>query len=941
MQKLLKIICVSLVFALINFSLFSQSVVQNSAQSQNTKIRVGYVERKNFCEGSGDNEYKTGYAYEYLQRVANFTGWSYEYIYGDWDEMIEMLEKGQIDIMPGVSKTPDRVAFMSFPDYSMGNESYYIYIKSNQYYVENGLDELKGKVIGTTGKSTRTLFLNQWVREHNGLCEVKLYSGNETLYAAVESGEISALASTNNIILPIDGMVPVEKIGESEYYLAVSKNRPDLLTVLNNKLEILNATSPYFLEQLQGKYYSATKTTPTFTDEEMEWLDTHSALRIGYISSYMPFCEKDKNGKPRGMLVDVVDKMMSNLSLNNKLEKVYVDFCSQEDMMTALKTGNVDIVFPVVYDLYNAEKNGIHLSKEIVKSTAVFAFEGVYSQKSSEVLAVNQYDEIQENYVKNFYSSSEIVYCDSSEACIELVNSGNATGTVINGYTKNSILAKRNLNLNIVELPEPCIISFGLNRNETGLVLLINRCLESLEESYALDSIYKYESEINVITFYDFIQRYLWIIITSILVFLILIILLVSIAYVKERKHIAIQKTQKKELEQALQSAADANRAKSAFLFNMSHDIRTPMNAIIGYTDLLRNHLGDRILADSYLEKIQSSNSFLLRILNNVLEMARIDSGKLTNEEKYVDLLVFIEAFISLFEEQMKNKEIEFTNHVDIIHKDVMLDETKISEIFLNIVGNALKYTNNGGKVHFEIREINSDNPDYAVYKTLISDTGIGMSQDYIPHIFDEFSRERTSTESKVVGTGLGMAIVQRFVNFLNGTISVESIKGNGTTFTIVLPLRIAVGDEIIKHEKKEKPVIDKKSVIGKRILLAEDNELNAEIATTILTEFGMQCDVAENGKVCVRMLQESSDDYYDLILMDIQMPEMDGYAATTKIRGLDNQKKNSIPIIAMTANAFAEDKRHALEVGMNGHLGKPIMPTELLNTIATQFSKT
>lgn len=378
-----------------------------------------------------------------------------------------------------------------------------------------------------------------------------------------------------------------------------------------------------------------------------------------------------------------------------------------------------------------------------------------------------------------------------------------------------------------------------------------------------------------------------------------------------------------------LEIANASSAAKSAFLFNMSHDIRTPMNAIIGFTELLEKHLDDKELAKSYIKKIQTSNDFLLSLINNVLEMARIESGKTTLDETYWDAHAFNDTLFALFDSQMKEKGITFTRTNKVIHPDVLCDETKLREIFLNILSNALKYTPAGGKVTMNLTEIPSDMPGYAMYQTVIEDTGIGMSEEFLPHLFEEFTRERSSTESKLNGTGLGMPIVKKLVDLMQGTIEVESKVGIGTKITVTLPHRIAQDEDIHGFIEKAEGY-DENCFQGKRILLAEDNELNAEIAMTILEEAGFMVEHAEDGIICVDMMEKADAGYYDLILMDIQMPNMDGYKATRTIRKLSDPKKAGITIVAMTANAFEEDKKNAYEAGMNDHLAKPIQLEKL-----------
>ena len=393
------------------------------------------------------------------------------------------------------------------------------------------------------------------------------------------------------------------------------------------------------------------------------------------------------------------------------------------------------------------------------------------------------------------------------------------------------------------------------------------------------------------------------------------------------------ERQQEQILQDAYRAAEKANKAKSEFLFNMSHDIRTPMNAIIGFTELMEESIDDREAVLGYLKKIKDSNEFLLSLINNVLEMAKIESGKETLDETTWNVHEFLKSLSTLFENDMKNKGIQFTISSNIEHQDIIVDETKLREIFLNIISNAMKYTPSGGRVTMNLRELPSNREGYVIFETVIADTGIGMSADFLPHLFDEFSRERTSTLSRVGGTGLGMAIVKKLVELMQGTIEVGSEIGKGTKFIITLPHRIAYKTDV-KLSESHTAAYDMEVFEGKRILLAEDNDINAEITIKILEKIGFLVERAEDGVICVDMLEKGEPHYYDMILMDIQMPNMDGYKATQVIRKLPDEEKANIPIVAMTANAFEEDRKNAFRVGMNDHIAKPIQREKLKKTL-------
>ena len=379
--------------------------------------------------------------------------------------------------------------------------------------------------------------------------------------------------------------------------------------------------------------------------------------------------------------------------------------------------------------------------------------------------------------------------------------------------------------------------------------------------------------------------------------------------------------------------AQEASEAKTRFLFNMSHDIRTPMNAIMGFTELLNRNLDDQEKARGYLRKIQNASSLLLTIINQVLEMARIESGTVTLKLEATDLSALFHSVNTVFEADIQKKNIQYSEDAHVPHKFAYCDKTKLEEIYLNIVSNAIKYTPDGHAIRVEIHELPSEDKKKACYRFTCEDSGIGMSADYLPHIFDEFSREHTTTENKVVGTGLGLPIVKSLIEQMGGTIQVESTQGVGTKFTVDLTLTLASREEVYSSPEASAEAEHAK-LRGRRILLAEDNDLNAEIAIALLGEKGLLIERAADGEECCTMLAQAPEGYYDLILMDIQMPRMNGYEAAAKIRGMADVKKAGIPIIAMTANAFAEDRQAALDAGMNAHVAKPIDMAVLLPTL-------
>ena len=485
---------------------------------------------------------------------------------------------------------------------------------------------------------------------------------------------------------------------------------------------------------------------------------------------------------------------------------------------------------------------------------------------------------------------------------------------------------------------------FAVRTGEGSLLSILNKTLKAMPSDMLTSALAIYDSTADKVTFSDFVKDNMlaFFISAGVLVFTIIGIILILLQKARKAESVAklaANDTQKlnDKLEIALQKAETASLAKTRFLNNMSHDIRTPMNAILGYAQLMEDELKGKDLPETseHLKKLQQSGSLLLSIINNVLDMAQIESGKMEIDENYARIEDIRQTLFEIFEDEARKKKLAFRYTVNLEHEHILTDITKVKEIFVNILSNAIKYTPSGGSVMLNIDELACDEPGYMIVRTSVSDTGIGMSRDYLIKIFDAFTRERNTTKSKITGSGLGMSIVKKYVDLLGGTIEVESELGKGSTFTVTLKHRIADESYYVKNND-ENPETCSEILEGKNILLAEDNDLNAEIAEVILERAGLKIERVEDGIQCVNRIMKMPAGTYDMILMDIQMSQMDGYKATQVIRHLPDKDKACIPIIAMMANAFEEDKRKAIEAGMNDHIAKPIQVDKLLLTLKT-----
>ena len=615
-----------------------------------------------------------------------------------------------------------------------------------------------------------------------------------------------------------------------------------------------------------------------------------------------------------------------------------VGYDSKEEELAALKSGEIDMIFhfdqsPNLAEEYHVACTSTTWTSNLMAVTNKQSF----IENKENRIAVPQNKISLKKYIAFYYPQWEIVDCDTQEEAAKLVKDGQADCFVI-GVSSEEKYSKK-YGFYSVPLVNPAKSCFAVNSGNHSLLSILNKTINAMPANMLTSSLAMYKSSLRKVTLSDFIKDNFFtvLLISSIAVAVVLLTILKLLQ--KARKAEAAAKkaandTQElnAKLQIAVEKAESANRAKSTFLFNMSHDIRTPMNAIIGYADLASRHLDDPAKLEKYMENIQMCGQNLLMLLNNVLDLARIENDKTEIEYTVSDVEKDFRNCIAMFQNQAESKGQTLTVTTHLLYPYVYVDIPHLTEICTNLVSNAVKYTGACGMIHCDITQKPGKKEGWCDAVITVDDNGIGMSQEFQKHIFEPFERERTSTVSKVEGSGIGMGIVKKLVGLMGGTVEVESKIGVGSTFTVTIPCRIASEEEA--QAKREIAPSGKKSLCGVKILLAEDNDLNAEIATELLQEEGCTVDRAKDGVECVDMLEKAADGTYQLILMDIQMPVMNGYDAAKKIRRMDDSPKADIPIIAMTANAFSEDRQAALDAGMNDHIAKPIDMNVLVPTI-------
>ena len=912
-------------------------------QPQEQKIiRVGSFE--DTFDYVDENGVRRGYGYELMQALGGYTGWKFEYVKCDWSNCFDKLENGEIDIMGDISYTDERAQKMLFSDDPMGEEKYILYADlSNMDITTSDFKSLDGKRVGVLLGTEPEIMLTEWENKNGIHTEhVNVYN-NDDVEKKLANQEIDCFVSLEESLWSEQGISSVTTIGKSGIYFAINKERSDIKTELDWAMRQLDQDSPFFKSDLYKKYFSLDY-SQILTGEEKSWMEEHGGIKIGFLSNDPAiFSLDEETGKLSGALPEYISYAKDCLK-NQTLEFDMRSYDSYDEMLQALQEHEIDMIFYASRNPDFAEENGYALTNTAwTYSLMAVTDEKYFNENEAHTIAVPKGKEAIKQHIIFNYPQCKVVECDSFADAADMVL--NETADCFLMGTSQALKYDNAQDFKSIPLTKTMEGCFAVRNGEGILLSILNKTLKTMPSDMLTSTLAIYDSTADKVTFYDFVKDNMlaFLVTAGFFVFSIIVIILVLLRKARMAENVAklaADDTQKlnDKLEIALKKAENASLAKTNFLNNMSHDIRTPMNVILGYNQLMQESLTDPKLLD-YQKKIEQSGKLLLSIINNVLDMARIESGKMEIDENVERMGDILEEIAGVFASDAKEKNIQIKSEMHVTHKRVVCDGTKVREIMLNLVSNALKYTPNGGTVTIKVQELPGDKEGYVKIKTEVADTGIGMSKEYIPIMFDSFSRERNTTIGKIGGTGLGMSIVKRLVDMMGGTIEVNSELGKGSCFTVILQHRLA-DESYYEKKSSSKQVVSKNVLKGKRILLAEDNDLNAEITTTILENEGLLIDRIVDGVQCVDKIEQMPAGTYDLILMDIQMPNMDGYQATKLIRQFADKEKADIPIIAMTANAFEEDKRNAIAAGMNGHMAKPIHVDKLLMTLAEMIEQ-
>ena len=912
----------------------------NNDEKQSQIIRVGSFEDTfNYVDKNG---VRRGYGYELMQALAGYTGWKFEYVKCDWSDCFDKLENGEIDIMGDISYTDERAQKMLFPDEPMGEEKYILYADLSD--MDIGMSDFKsldGKRVGVLMDTEPEIMLTEWENKNGIHTEHVNVNNDDDVEKKLANHEIDCFVSLEESTWSEQGISSVTTIGKSGIYFAINKERSNIKTELDYAMRQLEQDSPFFKADLYKKYFTLDY-IQVLTGKEKVWVEEHGGIQIGFLNNDPAiFSMDEETGKLTGMLAEYISYAKDCLG-NQTLEFNIHAYDDYDEMIQALQNREIDMIFYVGRNPYFAEQNGYALTNTAwTYSLMAVTDEEKFDENKVYTVAVPKEKYALKQHIAFSYPEWKLVDCDSLDNAADMVIQEKADCFLMGA--SQALIYDNSQNFKSVPLTKTMEACFTVREGEGSLLSILNKTLKAMPSDMLTSALAIYDSTADKVTFSDFIKDNLLVFLATVGFLALSIIGIILVLLRKARKAEAVAKLAAKDtkklndkLEIALKKAEDASLAKTRFLNNMSHDIRTPMNAILGYAQLMEEELKEKDLPETsdHLEKLQQSGNLLLSIINNVLDMARIESGKMEIDENYGRIEDIRQTLFEIFGDEAKKKNIALHYTINVEHEHILTDTTKVKEIFVNILSNAIKYTPPGGSVMINVDELVCDESGYMMVRTRVSDTGIGMSQDYLTKIFDAFTRERNTTKSKITGSGLGMSIVKRYVDLLGGTIDVESEPGKGSTFTVTLKHRIADESYYVKKHDEGSGTASK-ILEGRNILLAEDNDLNAEIAEAILERAGLKTERVEDGIQCVNKITKMPVGTYDMILMDIQMPRMDGYKATQAIRHLPDKDKACIPIVAMTANAFEEDKRDAVAAGMNGHIAKPIQIDKLLSMLA------
>lgn len=944
MRKRWKKMCVILLALLNICGLFGNVSLQaaNTTEASEKKkqvVRIGYIDYAGFITEMPDGTYE-GYGVEYLEKIAEYTGWEYEYVYDSWENHMQSLKNGDIDFICHAQKTDEREQTYLFSKYSIGSEASVLYVrKDDERYYYNDFEAFDGMKIAVLKDSFQNAEFSEYAHKKGFDFRFVSYDTMEKCFEALDEKTVDAVAMGSLALKPEYKVIC--RFGSAPFYFMTGKENQELLDELDDALGQITAAGSSVQADLYQKYYGdlAAEQGVVLTKEEAEYIENADPIQIAFIPSRKPFSYINENGEMTGIIVDI-------MKLIEKRSGLTFEYVMMPDGMRAadyLENHPDAFIAGIMVDNPAFQEEPFLLSDVLYSDDVTLACVSgkeynLNAENETYKLAIPKSYVALEDYIKRNYPQFEIIRCSDTKECLKMVLDGEADFVAQNVNVLKPYLANPHYE-GMTVLPtffmEENMGILALQTDEHEMVMnIINHCRDSVtSKEIAQFTVNHTVANAYRPTWEDMMYKFRYPLIAIGFLALAVFAMMQALIILRKRNYRRLEE-KNGQLAEAVAQANHANQAKSQFLARMSHEIRTPMNAIVGLTELARHHREEPAQITEYLDKIETSSKVLLGIINDVLDMSAIESNKLKIAQKPFWIREILKSIYTVYNTQCRQKGITFEMDADEIENNCLRgDGLRLNQVLLNLISNAYKFTPEGGKITVMVKEL-SKQGEKAYYKFTVADTGEGMSEEMLGRLFLPFEQEGADTAQKHGGSGLGLSIAKNLVELMGGSISCQSEKGKGTMFTVSIPFLL---DEQVAEtqeetcEKQEKTELDENyDFAGRRVLLAEDTEMNAEIAKELLELVNMNVDHAWNGKEAVEMFAAAKPGTYTAVLMDVQMPVMNGYEATSAIRALDHPDAAGMPIYAMTANAFTEDVSAALNAGMNGHIAKPI-DTEIL----------
>ena len=880
-------------------------------------VRVGWlVNNAGFQEGM-PGERLSGWGYEYLQTLSYYTkGWQYEYVSGTFTELMDMLEAGEIDLMPNISYSEEREQKLLFSSNPEGTERYYIYAKPDRDDLAKGDPQaLQGLTIGCNSGVMQTTVGQQWLANEGITCTYKEIDTGSALFDALADDEVDAVIMNDTISSP--DASPMFYVGSSDYYFAVPKSRPDLMDDINAAMTTISRVNPRYNDEVKSSYSAQNSGSSSLAAAETSWLKANdNTITLGYLVNQLPYCTQNDDGEMEGSLTSLATTLHDKFGITVKT----VAFSNNEKMVEALSDGTIDAALPFFRDYWLAEQKGVTQSNSMgtISLTAIHVSNDLDSDLKN--IACTENAIINRFELESLFPDATVTEYPNKDEALNALRVGKAHCIVVPSTRLETIRDTYDIeDFETQELTNTAELSCMIPRGKPELLGIINKGIINAGESLSASSYSPTSYSAQESDTFQFVYRNRTAIATVIICMLLtgIVVLVWSLQRAQE----------------ARQKADAANAAKTAFLTRMSHDIRTPLNGILGLIEIEELREGDMQVARESRAKARVAANHLLSLINDILEMGRIEERKVTLDHESFNLKELCDDALVLCKLRASDRGITMldTSEPYAVDQYMIGSPTHIRQILVNLLDNSIKYNKRGGTVTFS-STIKPVDDEHAVFCFSVSDTGIGMTPEFLTRIYEPFAQEGDDARSKFQGTGIGMSIVKSPIDMMGGTIEISSEVGAGSTFNVQIPLDIDKNPQAKERASKQAYSC---SLAGMNVLLAEDNELNAEIAQALLESEGIVVTRAADGNKAVDLYVSRPAGSFDAILMDIMMPGMDGYEATRAIRLSEKADAADIPIIALTANAFAEDAKAAHDAGMNAHLPKPLDFNKLKNILA------